>query len=220
MSADKRQLEQYYAALAGHIEEVRRMQHDILHHLRVMSGYAQAGDYDRLKEYLNSLVEQMPDLNGLYYCGDHAANILLRYYGEQARDAGIRFDCDAQIPADLPCAPMDLCTVLGNALQNALEACERHGAGLRRYISLLARLVGHNLIVEIRNSYDGRLNTEGDRLVTLKGEPGHGLGLDSIRHVAKRYHGYCSVSHTGDEFMVKVVLALECEASANERPCQ
>ena len=50
MSADKRQLEQYYAFLAGHIDEVRRMQHDILHHLRVMSGYAQAGNYDRLKE--------------------------------------------------------------------------------------------------------------------------------------------------------------------------
>ena len=83
MSADKRQLEQYYAFLAGHIDEVRRMQHDILHHLRVMSGYAQAGDYDRLKEYLDALVEQMPDMDGLYYCGDHAANILLKYYGEQ-----------------------------------------------------------------------------------------------------------------------------------------
>ena len=69
MSADKRQLEQYYAFLAGHIDEVRRMQHDILHHLRVMSGYAQAGDYDRLKEYLDALVEQMPDMDGVYYCG-------------------------------------------------------------------------------------------------------------------------------------------------------
>lgn len=113
MSADKRQLEQYYAFLAGHIDEVRRMQHDILHHLRVMSGYAQAGNYDRLKEYLDALVEQMPDMDGLYYCGDHAANILLKYYGEQARNGGIRFNCDAQIPPDLPCTPVDLCTVLG-----------------------------------------------------------------------------------------------------------
>ena len=105
MSADKRQLEQYYAFLAGHIDEVRRMQHDILHHLRVMSGYAQAGDYDRLKEYLDALVEQMPDMDGVYYCGDHAANILLKYYGEQARNGGIRFNCDAQIPPDLPGLP-------------------------------------------------------------------------------------------------------------------
>ena len=88
MSADKRQLEQYYAFLAGHIDEVRRMQHDILHHLRVMSGYAQAGDYDRLKEYLDALVEQMPDMDGLYYCGDHAANILkiLRGTGQKRGD--------------------------------------------------------------------------------------------------------------------------------------
>ena len=69
MSADKRQLEQYYAFLAGHIDEVRRMQHDILHHLRVMSGYAQAGDYDRLKEYLDALVEQMPDMDGFEVAG-------------------------------------------------------------------------------------------------------------------------------------------------------
>lgn len=216
MSADKRQLEQYYAFLAGHTDEVRRMQHDILHHLRVMSGYAQAGNYDRLKEYLDALVEQMPDMDGLYYCGDHAANILLKYYGEQARNGGIRFNCDAQIPPDLPCTPVDLCTVLGNAMQNAVEACQRQGRGAGRYISLLARLVGHNLIMEIRNSYDGRVKWDGDRLVTLKEEHGHGLGLDSIRHVAERYHGYCAVSHTDDEFTVKVVLALEWKEAT---PC-
>ena len=104
---------------------------------------------------------------------------------------------------------MDLCTVLGNAMQNAVEACQRQGRGAGRYISLLARLVGHNLIMEIRNSYDGRVKWDGDRLVTLKEEHGHGLGLDSIRYVAERYHGYCAVSHTDDEFTVKVVLALE-----------
>ena len=59
------------------------------------------------------------------------------------------------------------------------------------------------------SSYDGRVKWDGDRLVTLKEEHGHGLGLDSIRHVAERYHGYCAVSHTDDEFTVKVVLALE-----------
>ena len=69
MSADKRQLEQYYAFLAGHIDEVRRMQHDILHHLRVMSGYAQAGNYDRLKEYLDALLNRCRTWTGCITAG-------------------------------------------------------------------------------------------------------------------------------------------------------
>lgn len=207
MAAETGQLEQYYTALADHIEEVRRMQHDILHHLRVMNGYAQAGDYGRLKEYLEVLVERMPDLNRQYYCADHAANILLKYYGEKARDAGIRFDCDAQIPVDLPCSPVDLCTVLGNALQNALEACRRQEPGERRYISLLARMVGPNLTMEIRNSYDGQVKMDGDRYVSIKEAGGRGLGLSSVRQAAGRCHGYCAVSRTREEFTVKIVLA-------------
>lgn len=124
MSADKRQLEQYYAFLAGHIDEVRRMQHDILHHLRVMSGYAQAGDYDRLKEYLDALVEQMPDMDGGITAGTMRP-IFFKILRGTGQKRGIRFNCDAQIPPDLPCTPVDLCTVLGNAMQNAVEACQR-----------------------------------------------------------------------------------------------
>lgn len=205
MSEEKRRLEQYYTALADHIEEVCRMQHDILHHLRVMNGYAQAGEFERLREYLTALTEQMPELDRQHYCADYAANILLKFYGDKAGDSGITFICDAQIPANLPCSPMELCTVLGNALQNALEACQRQGAAERR-ISLLARMVGPNLILEIRNSYDGRVKMADGMPVSLKEEAGHGLGLESIRRVAGRYHGYCAVSRTEEEFTVRIVL--------------
>ena len=209
LSAQARQAEQYYAALAGHLQDVRRMQHDSRHHLRVLSSYAGAGEYGRLKEYLSELIEQSPDTGKLVYCANHTANVLLGYYAEQARGAGISFRCDAQIPAEASCTPVDLCVVLGNALQNALDACARQGQEENRYLTVLARVVGSNLTLEIKNSYDGVVVEREGTLRSRKEGAGHGLGLESIRRVAERYHGYYRASRTPEEFTLRVVLPLE-----------
>lgn len=208
LTVQARQTEQFYLALAGHIQEVRRMQHDSRHHLRVLSGYARDGAYDRLESYLAALTDRSPDLSGLYYCANYTVNILLGFYADQARSEGIDFRCDAQIPADLGCAPVDICAVLGNALQNALDACGRQKAGEARSISLLARMVGRSLTLVIRNSYDGVVREENGQYLTRKEGQGHGLGLISIRRVAELYHGYCSVSRTDGEFTLRVVLTM------------
>lgn len=209
LTAQARQAEQYYVSLAGHIQEVRRIQHDTRHHLRVLSGYVRDGAYDRMGDYLDALIEQAPDTGSLVYCANYTANILLGFYAERARSGGVRFSCDAQIPADLACAPVDICAVLGNALQNALDACVRQGDGEERYISLLARMVGGNLTIDLKNSYDGVAVERDGRLLTRKEGPGHGLGLTSIRRVAEQYHGYCRVTRTDREFTLRVVLAVE-----------
>ena len=209
LTAQAQQAEQYYVTLAGHIQEVRRMQHDSRHHLRVLSGYVRDGAYDRMEDYLSALIDQSPDMDGFFYCANYTANILLGFYAEQARSGGIEFQCDAQIPADLDCTPVDVCAVLGNALQNALDACALQKAGARRYISLLARMVGHNLTLEIKNSFDGVAMERDGQYVTRKEGAGHGLGLSSIQRVAELHHGYCAVSHTGREFILRVVLTLE-----------
>ena len=206
-----RQAEQYYVTLSNHIQEVRRMQHDSRHHLRVLSGYVHQGAYDGLKGYLDTLIEQSPEVGSGFYCANYTANILLDFYGEEARDRGIDFRCDAQIPAELACSPVDLCTVLGNALQNALDACELQGPEEERYLSLLARVMGNNFMIELRNSFDGVVNEEKGRLASRKRGAGHGLGMASIRRTAEKYHGYCDVTWTNREFTLRVVLALENE---------
>ena len=209
LTIQARQAEQYYVTLAGHIQELRRMQHDSRHHLRVLSGCLRDGAYDRLEAYLSTLIEQSPETNGLIYCANYTANILLGYYAEQAKSDGIEFQCDAQIPADLGCTPVDVCAVLGNAMQNALDACFLQKPGERRCISLLARMVGHNLTLEINNTYDGVAVEKDGQFYTRKDGPGHGLGLSSIRRIAELYRGYCAVSRTDRTFTLRVVLALD-----------
>ena len=206
LTAQVRQSERYYATLTGHIQDIRRMQHDSRHHLRVLDGYAREGAYAQLRAYLATLIQQVPDTGELVCCANHTANILLGFYREQARGGGIGFRCDAQIPAELDCSPVDLCAVLGNALQNALDACQRQDPSSERYISLLARMVGSNLTLELKNSYDGLVVEGEDGLLSRKEEPGHGLGLGSIRRVAEQYHGFCAVTRTAEEFVLRVVL--------------
>ncbi len=208
LTAQARQAEQYYITLSSHIQEIRRMQHDSLHHLRVLSGYARGGAYDQLESYLSTLIERSPDLGSLFYCSNYTANILLGFYAEQAHSNSIDFHCDVQIPAELSVTPSDLSVVLGNGLQNALDACSLQKEGEPRRICLLARVVGHSLTLELTNTYDGVAVEQDGRLLTRKEGQGHGLGLASIRRVAELYHGYCSVSRTGQEFTLRVVLML------------
>lgn len=203
-----RQSEQYYTALTGHIQEVRRIQHDTRHHLRVLGAYLQDQEYDRMREYISSMAEVLPHSKGEVFCANYTANILIEYYGDKAGEADIRFHCDTQIPGDIPVDPAHLSMILGNALQNALEACRRMLPDRAQYISLFSRMVGENLTLEVRNSYDGVVVERDGVLLTRKPESGHGLGLSSIDNVARQYHGYSATERSEGEFILRVVLAL------------
>lgn len=209
LTAQTQQAEQYYSALTNHIQAVRQMQHDSRHHLRVLSSYAHDGAYDRLRQYLDTLVEQSSSLNDALYCANYTANILLAFYAEQARNEGVAFHCDAQIPAEIPCAPTDLCAILGNALQNALDACACQGPEEERHISLLIRMVGNNLTIEIKNSFDGKILQRDGQMLSRKEGSGHGLGLPSIKRIVARYQGYCGLTIEKREFILRAVLPLK-----------
>ena len=128
------------------------------------------------------------------------------------RAEGIRFRCDAQIPTEISVHDSHLSVVLGNALQNALEACQRLSDKEERFIELLARVRGGFLILEVKNSFDGMViyDSEG-KIKSGKLEDDHGLGLESVADIAGQYHGYYFAGPEGKIFVLRVVLGLTTE---------
>ncbi len=207
-----KQSEQYYETLTVHQQKIRRMQHDMRHHFRVLESCLRSGQLQYMQSYLEDLLENIPERTGQVLCANYTAGILLGYYAERAGTEGIRFLCDAQIPAEISVHDSHLSVVLGNALQNALEACQRLPDREARFINLLARVRGGFLTLEVKNSFDGMvIYDSGGRIKSGKPEDGHGLGLESVADIAGQYHGYYFAGPEGKTFVLRVVLGLTTE---------
>lgn len=198
----------YYDALVDSIEQERALRHDFIHHLRAMEAMHKDGRLEYLGEYLVELLGRTEAKKSSNWCACYVANVLLNHYATQAQDAGITCTFDAAIPEwDAQESPK-LCVILGNLLQNALEACCLLPDGTERSIALLARVVNGNLTIEVNNSFDGMVQTADGDITSRKAEGGHGLGLASVRNVIAQEGGYFQTLYSGQIFTAHAVLPI------------
>lgn len=200
---------QYYESLVQRIEQERTLRHDFIHHLRAMDAMQKDGRQDYLGAYLAELLGRSETKPPVTRCVCYVANVLLDYYATQAENAHIVCKMDAAIPEwDAQESPK-LCVVLGNLLQNALEACLRMPKEQERFLHLLARVVNDNLTIEVKNSFDGVVEMHDERFVSRKTETGHGLGLTSVRNLLNQEEGYFDISYDANVFTVRAVLKMQ-----------
>lgn len=199
-----------YENLKDKISETRRAKHDIRHHITVMTGYLQDGKLKELETYLTSYQNSLPDDNSVVLCQNFPINLLLLYFAERAKDNGILFSVHTDIPEKLNIAENDLSVLLGNLLENAIDACltqpEHH-----RQIILHGKLIDHALLLTIDNTFKGivRQDKNGNYISTK--HDGTGLGIESARQIALHYNGTFLVEQKDGMFYVSVLLNLPDE---------
>lgn len=196
-----------YVNLKDRIQETRRAEHDLRHHMALMAAYLEDGEYDRLRAYLDEYRSSLPEDSQAVFCRNHTANLLLSYFARQAADAGVGFAAYGNLPADLGIAESDLSVILRNLLENALQACMAQ-EGSRRQIVFRGKMEGQCLLVTVDNTFEGELRQEpnGALLSTKRG--GSGLGLESVRHIAARYGGMLRTECRDGMFCASVLLKL------------
>ena len=116
--------QQRYENLRTAIEEARQARHDMRHQLNQISALAEAGDLDGLRAYLAKTVARIPNLD-MRFCENRAADSVLVYYCALAKREDIPFRAQLDLPESLPVDEIDMCLVLSNLLENALEASLR-----------------------------------------------------------------------------------------------
>lgn len=188
--------------------EIRKARHDLKHQLIYLLGLSESGQYQKMQNYLKELVHWEP-LKGATISNTENSIIdaLINYKYGMAKKYGIDFEVKLDVPTSLPFESADLCVVLGNALDNALEANLR-GNISKPYINLTMRYNRGNLIVVVENSFDGELkkNSEG-KIMTRKNElKNHGIGIDSMRTVVEKYHGFFDIDSTQKKFSLKFII--------------
>ncbi len=183
----------------------RRLRHDFRHQLAVLSTLAREGEFNELRDYLDKMVQGIPTNARSRLASDPELDALLQYYAYEAERAGIRFTSRIEAPIEQYVKSVDLTVVLGNLLENAVQA-----AGLgpgERYVDLHIGRVSDICMIVARNSYDGSITERNGRFFSTKHE-GMGIGLESVRLTIQRLYGECSVKYDSHEFIVRISLPL------------
>ncbi len=196
-----------YVNLKNRMEETRRAEHDLRHHMALMTAYLEDGEYDRLKAYLNEYRNSLPEDSHVVFCQNHTANLLLSYFARQAADAGVGFAAYGNLPADLGIAESDLSVILGNLLENAIQACMTQ-KGAERQIVFQGKMEGQCLLVTVDNTFEGELRQDSNGALLSTKRGGSGLGLESVRHIAARYGGILRTECRDGMFCASVLLKL------------
>lgn len=195
----------YYRELDQSQQTVRRLRHDMKNHLNVINTFLRNQDYAKAEDYLQELDQEFIS-NLRLYCPNSIVNAVLNSKEQLAADSGI--SCDFQI--DLAESPaiedIDLCSILGNTLDNAIEACQKIPESSSRSISVKARCKNGFFSYEILNS---KINTvakeKGAFLTDKKDSSSHGIGLKTVRNIVDKYHGTLRISYDTETFCLTMV---------------
>ncbi|MDD3347805.1 MAG: GHKL domain-containing protein [Oscillibacter sp.] len=202
--------ERYYQTLLERIEQLRVRDHDLRHHVNALSGLCSAGQWDDVSHYVEGMSRELPKSIRKSYCGNAALDALLGHYEELCTEKKIGFRTQVRLPELGRVEPLHLCVIFGNGLQNAVEASTRLCDGAEGFISVRAVVSDRRMVLSISNRFSGEMaRDEGGEPISSKEEPGHGLGLLSIRETARLYGGWCGVTAEDGVFTLNVTLSLD-----------
>ena len=195
----------HYAEVENMYNKIRGYKHDYRNHIQAMKSYAAAGDLDAIAGYLDGLDAELDAVDPVIKTGNRMADAILNSKISLARAKGIQVIVDAHIGVELTVSEMDLCIVLGNLLDNAMEAC----MGLdqdKRLIRIYMEMKNTQLYISVTNAAPGgKRRMFGKRHTTTKGE-GHGFGLARIDHIVERHGGYLSRNSEDGAYSTEILL--------------
>ena len=195
--------EVYYQGLQQQETQVRRLRHDLRNHLTVIRGLLERGDEPGALHYLDQLTGS-PALRGTRrLCENEAANVVLAAKAEALEREGAAADLSVSLPRDLPVADADLCALLGNALDNALEGSR---GSPERQITVRCKADKGLFMLRVENSLGGPVKP--DLATTKANKSAHGFGLPGMREIAERYGGTLEAGVRAGRFELLVCLPL------------
>lgn len=190
-----------------YMSEFRQQRHDLKHRMTELLLLLQEKQYDKVENSIRKLAD-IGSLDGekISYTGNSIVDSFVNHKYEIALRNHINFNVQLDIPRELPFSNADVCVVLGNILDNALEACMR-GDIQDPFIDLLMKYDGDNLVISIKNSFDGKIKYNKGKLVTRKEDKrSHGIGVSSIKNIVKKNNGYYNAVVHDNLYILNVLM--------------
>lgn len=198
----------FYRMLEEQYGQMERLRHDMKNHLLGLQGLWSNQEWERMGDYLRNMLEAGSIGSKEEATGSKAVDALLYRKRKQAEQEHITWECEIQISHDCGIEEFDICVLLGNILDNALEACERLPEDFYKYIQIRVSTIKKYLLLEVKNSTDQKKLEEAG--YTQKERPWeHGFGMLNIYETAQKYNGVVDTEISNQEFMISVLLPFE-----------
>lgn len=199
--------EMQYKALAEKINEDRRMSHNMRHHFRMLTTLADQHHYAELQDYLKKYTKEWEEISKRNVCVNPMFNSILAYYFSRAEAEGIEIETDIKIREFYGFDITDMTVLLGNAMENALEACETSESS-KPFIRVMMKQIRKALLIQIENSCKNGSapGREDGRVQSTKQGRSRGYGISSMDMIARKYQGSLEYWQEEGQFVLRVVL--------------
>lgn len=201
----KELIETHYQEVETMYRQIRGWRHDYRSHIQAMKAYAAAGDMEAIKEYLDLLDTDLNTMDTAVKTGNPMADAILNSKISLARAKNIPVHADANIPVKLNTSELDLCVILGNLFDNAIEASLELPEG-QRLIRIYMDMKNTQLYISFTNFTAGKKMTKRGKIFQTTKGAGHGLGLVRIDTIIERLDGYLSRNSEDGAFTTEILI--------------
>ncbi len=198
-------IETHYREVDNMYRQIRGWRHDYRNHIQTMKAYAASEDWESIKKYLDLLDEDLTTVDTVIKTGNPMTDAILNSKISLATTKGIEVVADAHIPVKLKSSELDLCCIIGNLFDNAIEASVELPEG-ERVIRVYMDMRNTQLYISFTNFTAGKkLKKEGKLFKSTKGD-GHGFGLVRIDAIIERLDGYISRNSEDGAFTTEILI--------------
>lgn len=195
-------IQQHIAEVENIYRQMRGWRHDYHNHIQTLKAYRALGQDECIDIYLDKLDNDLTEIDPLIKSGNIMADAILNSKLSLANARDIEVTIKAVVPPSLTISEIDLCVIVGNLLDNAIEACLRYDG--RRFLRVYMDTKRENLYLSVTNS-SGSAQKQGNRYISAKGS---GFGLQRVEYIVDKYKGYLKANNEDGAFTAEVMLPL------------
>lgn len=187
-------------------QKTKIYRHDMRHHLLLIENYLTSGNSQMAIEYIKQIQSEIHAITPNRYCKNSVVNFILSSFQEKARAQKVTLSIKADLPEKLSFPDTQLCTLLSNSLENAIQAAAKITEDELKTVHIICRIHKNNLLICIENNYSEDVIMKNG--LPQSSQEGHGFGVKSIEMIVDQYHGIYSFSQNNGIFTLKIALPL------------
>lgn len=204
-------LERDYTTLNNAYAINAKLFHDFHNHIAFLRHLLSNAKLEEAIQYLDELQTPVQKITKTIWTGDEMVDYIINSKAATAKEHNIQYEAQVEFPRHTNLRSVDLCAILGNLLDNALEAAEQVPEKEKRFIQLTIRRINQMLIIKVENSFSNPIILQDGVLTTSKVKNGlHGWGLKSAQAAAEKYDGTVQTSYKDKVFKSVATLSYQC----------
>lgn len=198
----------HYNEVENIYKQMRGWRHDYHNHIQTMKAYLTLGKYEDMEQYLNDLDKDLTNIDTVLKTGNIMVDAILNTKLSMAINQGINIKAKVAVPKKIQISDIDLSVIIGNLMDNAMEAATKLENSEDRFVRVYIREMKEQLYISITNSAGGEVKKVGLGYISTKLGTNHGFGLKRVDSIVAKYNGFINRQNEEGVFATEIILPL------------